>query len=560
MGQAAPPQATPRRSAVALAAILALAGVARVPTLGLRRVVEGDGVHYAGLARDIMAGDLSGIVNPYWSNLWPAAIAVTSTLTGLDVVEAGRLTSLASGILLAPATALLAARILGPLAGLAAGLAVAGHPWLIHFSTLVFTESFFGLLLVLLLLAGTRAIRSSSGRDAALVGVLAGSAIVTRPEALSTLLVVLAFVGLRLVRAQGWGVASRRVALALALAGSFLALRATVCYHFYDVLDLGIGSKGTANLLLGLAEDDAAKERLSNEINADGSNRLDQEVRHSSLFAFAFDHRRLVAVHTLKNLGRLAASVRDVFPPLPVSLGRSALPSGGPLPMALALLAPATLLLAGIGLVEGLRDSATRAGSLLLLAAIGLYFLGIAPLNVHYRLVVSPTPLLLIFFGHGLARSLRLITERGAIAATALLLVTGTLSTFAVLHAPALAYGDDPLAQKQAGLWLLEHAGRDTKVMTPSPAIAFYLYDSARKENEIDMPWAPYDQMLSLARREGVQLVAAPEWYLEAARFPAAPQLLSAEGDHPGLQHLATVGAPRPYRVFIYRLLPEPAS
>jgi hypothetical protein len=59
------------------------AAALRVPTLSLRHLVEGDGVHYAQLARSILAADFSGLANPYWSNLWPAVIAATSWLTGL---------------------------------------------------------------------------------------------------------------------------------------------------------------------------------------------------------------------------------------------------------------------------------------------------------------------------------------------------------------------------------------------------------------------------------------------------------------------------------------------
>jgi hypothetical protein len=45
--------------------------VMRLPNLARRELVEGDGVHYASLARGILIGDLSGLANPYWSNLWP---------------------------------------------------------------------------------------------------------------------------------------------------------------------------------------------------------------------------------------------------------------------------------------------------------------------------------------------------------------------------------------------------------------------------------------------------------------------------------------------------------
>ncbi len=143
-------------SARVSAALFLFALVLRVPMLSVRRMAEGDGVHYATLARDILAGDLSGLANAYWSNLWPGVIAATAWLTGLDVVLAGRTASLVAGSLLAPATAALACQVLGRRTGLIAGFLVAIHPWLIHFSTLVFTESFFALLLVMTLLSAVK--------------------------------------------------------------------------------------------------------------------------------------------------------------------------------------------------------------------------------------------------------------------------------------------------------------------------------------------------------------------------------------------------------------------
>ena len=62
--------------------LAAFALALRVPLFPRHRLVEGDGVHYAHLARSILGGDLSGLSNPYWSNLWPAVLAATSYSAG----------------------------------------------------------------------------------------------------------------------------------------------------------------------------------------------------------------------------------------------------------------------------------------------------------------------------------------------------------------------------------------------------------------------------------------------------------------------------------------------
>ena len=532
-----------------------MAAAARLPTLRLRHVVEGDGVHYAALARDVLAGDWSGVGNPYWSNLWPAAIAATRFVTRLDVVTAGRVASLVCGVALVLLVALLAERLFGRTTGLLAGLAAAGHPWLIHFSTLVFTESFFACLLVALLLAGWTVVESPSIPTAARAGLLGGLAVVTRPEAFAAVLVILAFVAARGREVRSAAVVTGAVAMPIVV---FLAAHALVCRYYYDVWDLGVGSKGAANLLIGLATDDAAKERVTNEVTPAGENKLEVEMRESSLVGFTLAHPILVLTHTLRNTRLLAGSVWRVFPPVPLALGLSAFPRGA-WPWGLALLGLGSLALAVFGLGAGVADRNTRRGAAYLAAVIALYLLGLAPLNVHDRLVVALAPLVLVFFGHGVA-ALAGRDETSRTLAAAVLVLTGLTSLYAVLRAPALAYGDDPPVQREVGLWIAAHAGPDTRVMTPSPAIAFYLfergYEPSLKYNEVDLPWLGYEALVDYGRQRDVRVLAAPEWYLESARHPAAARLTDPRADHPGLRLLATIGSERPYRVHLYALEP----
>ena len=76
------------------------------------------------------------------------------------------------------------------------------RPWLIEFSTLVFTESFFALLLVVLVAVGWSLAEVGSVRLAVAAGMLGGAAVVTRPEAYGVVLVISALV---LARPAGRG-------------------------------------------------------------------------------------------------------------------------------------------------------------------------------------------------------------------------------------------------------------------------------------------------------------------------------------------------------------------
>jgi hypothetical protein len=172
-------------------------------------------------------------------------------------------------------------------------------------------------------------------------------------------------------------------------------------------------------------------------------------------------------------------------------------------------------------------------------------------------------PLFLLFLGRGLAGIVGLTAEpgraRGALAVVlAGVLAAASVSAAALRRAGALPYGDDPPVQKEAGEWLARRYDRGMRMMTPSPAIAFYFYDAARQDNEVDLPWAPWEDVLAFARSESVAVLAAPEWHLLAVGHPAAAALLG-EQPVPGLEALAVVGTEAPYRVWMWRLAPEPS-
>jgi len=534
----------------------------RLPTLALRHMVEGDGVHYAQLARAILAGDFSGLANPYWSNLWPAAIAATSWLVGLDVVAAGRVLSLLAGGLLAVVAARLAARCFGPTTGLVAGLLVADHPWLIHFSTLVFTESFFTLLLVALLLVAIPAVRATVPALGA--GLLAGLAMVTRPEAYSTSALVLVWVVVR-----GWSQSRRSAVLRGLLFSGIVALcmvgRACAVHHYFDLWDFGVGVKGTANLFVGLADTDREKERLRTEVTASGDTRLDQAASETTIVGFSRAHPNAMARHVARNLVCLLGCTARVFPQIAPIGDWGALRDDLSRPMWIAVvtLALATCGLALLGIIAGLRDRGSRSVSSLLALTGGLYLLGLAPLNVHERLVVSLVPLFLIFVAHGLVRvAQRFRWARGRYvrgALVTLLSSCGVLALGVLLRAPTLDYVADQLVQRDAGRWLATHRSQDERIMTAAPAVGFYFYDAHHQENERSLPWADIAGVIGLARSQGVSLIVAPEWHLRAVDHPAASILLDPTTQFPGLLHVASLGDEARGRILVWqvRAIPE---
>jgi 4-amino-4-deoxy-L-arabinose transferase-like glycosyltransferase len=514
-------------------------------------------VHYAHLARSIRAGDFSGLANPYWSNLWPAMIAVTSLGTGLDVVMAARVLSLVSSVLLVLVTAALATRVLGPMTGLAAGLLCAAHPWLIHFSTLVFTESFFALLLTALLLAGLRA--GESAAAALRAGILAGAALLTRPEAYAAIVVVLGALALPAARPPR-GAALARVAAFTSMVALCVLGRAMLVHRYNGLWDFGLGTKGTANLLVGLAQSDREMARVATEVEQDGRNALAKRAAAGTVAGFVLTHPALLARHVRINLGRLAASAVRVFSIVPLR-GGGAAPWAGGWPMALLA---AAMILGGVGvlgLVSALREPGTRAGAALIFATGVLYLLGLLPLLIHDRLLVALVPLSLVFLGHGLAqvgRRLRWQEARIGWSLAAFAGLVGLLSVSGLFRASALAYASEPVVQREAGEWLAARYPPETRIMSAAVAVGFYFYDAAHAHNELPLPWGDAEQVLDLARRQGATLLVVPQWHLRAIGHPAAAVLLKPDVPFPGLRPIVTLGDDARGRIFLYEVQPPP--
>jgi 4-amino-4-deoxy-L-arabinose transferase-like glycosyltransferase len=544
---AAPEESLPRGVSQAMF-VFALA--LRLPMLPRHRLVEGDGVHYATLARAILSGDFSGLANPYWSNLWPAVVAATAWITRLDVVTAGRIASLLAGSGLVVATAVLTTRCLGRSAGIVAGLLAASHPWLIHFSTLVFTESLFALLFVMALSTGLAA-RGLSG--AVVTGVWAGLAVVTRPEAYAAILcIVLAFLLQR--GGLGYTEALRRASLFTAIVVVFLVARGLLVHRYYGSWDFG-GTKGTANLFVGLAETDSQRERVSTELTPDDQNALARKAEDTALLAFARAHPLRLANHVRANAAEVVASGLRVFPFVPLVGGRPAPWQGGWPP----LLVPWAIGLAAVALAGSARALVERRSSLLLSATGLLYAAGLAPFYIHDRLVVPLVPLFLVFLAYGLTRAPGVLSvspvRRWGLAAFVLL---GPVSLFGLIRAPTLDYAGDPVVQRTAGEWLAKHYPQDTTFMTAAPSVGFYFHDAAHSDLEVSLPWANAPRVIEVARRQGARLLVVPEWHLAATQHPAADMLLHPERGHVDLRLVATFSQ-EDRRMLIYEL-PSPPS
>ena len=137
--------------------------------------------------------------------LYPALLALLS-LVGLDSVDAHRLVNVVVGTLAVLAIALVARRLAGDRAALAAAAIAAVLPSFVAADGSLMSEPVLGLLVALAVLQALRAREAPTLRDAALLGVLLGLCTLARTETLLLLPLLLVPVAVKAPR--------RRVALA----------------------------------------------------------------------------------------------------------------------------------------------------------------------------------------------------------------------------------------------------------------------------------------------------------------------------------------------------------
>jgi 4-amino-4-deoxy-L-arabinose transferase-like glycosyltransferase len=189
------PARSSRRLILALVVLAAILRVTWMLTSG--GIIENEGGEYASIADNLLAGKgyvgqgLTGKPELLFPPLYPLTIAgLTAVARNSEL--AGRLVSMAMGLLLVVVMFKLADRIWGRAAAVIAGLLVAVHPILIGLSTSVYSEgTHFGLVFSALYLS---VVAIETGRLPAYLaaGALYGLAYLTRPESVLYLPVVAA--------------------------------------------------------------------------------------------------------------------------------------------------------------------------------------------------------------------------------------------------------------------------------------------------------------------------------------------------------------------------------
>jgi hypothetical protein len=538
----------PRKTGWILAILILLALALRLSLFRYHQIIEGDGVHYAALARLISRqGDLQGAANEYWSNLWPLVIAAFDVFVR-DIELAGRLASAFFGSLTVLPVYLIGREFLNTRTSLVAASLVATQPYLLRFSVLLYTESFYTFVLAWVFWLGIRTIKSPGSRDRWLwLGLLVGMGLWTRPEIQAPALL---FVVLSLIRSL-----RKHIDIKKALSGALiftgvivlsLCSRAALIHHYQGKWQFGFGEKAAVNLKLGiLMYDHGQAEKFLNAFEDGRFVNLWQE--DTALFPFLWQNRARAIGRMKVNAGRILESWAVVLAPT----------RGVPL---LRKTGVALLLLGIFGM---LLSPGTRRWALLLILAFLVYSSSWLLVFVLDRFVVPLAIISILFTAPGL-----IILESGVAALfkrrrltawpvlSFLIVISFVMRTGSwARHDRNFVWESDPPVQKEAGLFLKAQFPQETRILTWGPHIPYYFYDGNPYDRCLqNIPYAPYEEVMDYVRREKLALLVLPEWLLLSADFPI--KSLAAENVRAeGLDFVNVIGKKKPERVWIYKVL-----
>ncbi len=532
--------AAPEAHLLQLALIAAAALVLRLWLIPGRIMVEGDGVHYAALARTLLQGDIKAFLNPYWSNLWIGAIAVWAWPGG-DVVLAGRLASAVTGAALVAPVYAVARAGMGPRAGLLAAGLIALHPWLLRFSTLVYSESLFNLLLMTALAVAVYAVRRPSLWWWTALAALTILGMLTR-EAAGSIILLLPVLALLAARA---GTSRRRVAAGVAVFLIFFVAGVGARYVvgrlvFGDWTNSGFGLKGTANLIIGDSfYDPVALESLVRAVDPDdpaGRTKYQALLQDGKAWDYVLSNPAALVRRVATNALHAGYSSLQVLTPVPLSTS-----------LALRAL---LLVIAACG-----AWACWRAAPDVAVICVGAFAFTLAPLLlffIHDRMVLPLAPLACLAFAFALTAFSATSVWRSRIVYAALAILLLVNMRWAVTS--ATVYDGDPVVQKEAALWLRATQPRDVRLMVYDPFVAFYFYDDNPFPRYAPLPFVQSpDELVAIARREKADIVVIAEWFTRLAGPGVAPLISPDIAAPPGLERIAVFGT-SPTQVLVYRL------
>ncbi len=518
--------------------------------LRYRFAVSNDEVNYLKLGASAASYGFSQIWHTYWSPLYPLLIGLFSRIFHNPEMVA-RLISVGLTSLTAVPVFLFARSFFDPAtARWAAGL-FAFHPVFVFMGTGVQTEPLYTFLVTAAVFTGWLALSGTGVLAGLAQGTLSGLAYLTRPEGVGCILVFLGTAAVSFLFSKK----KKRIALtALISLVGFLAAASPYLLYLHRATSRWMISGKSANQqaeAFVFANRGVWEKDLFRSLNESNTEVAVDQIYHQG--TFHRDRPGSIVRISLPLLFRKYANnlydvLRDGFPRAFTSV---------------------LFILFILGLFGKPWDSARLPRELYLCAYLVFFWFILIPLfHVIDRYFMPLMPLCFLWIGKGVLYLKSWIMEtfgnhpvfsRYRAGRVALwILIGGILLTFVPELARIMArsplsreYWADPVEQKDAGLWLRDHAEGVPVIMSRNHAVDFYA-GNYRIDQSVTIPTDSLDRILAYADYRNVQYLVLGERNLKD--YPHLEHLLDGENVPGRLERIYESDRPAGLKTVIYRL------
>ncbi len=500
-----------------LVLLLCLSFVIRVSLFRYRSLPEGDGCHYVRFAKDFMRGDFSA-PGLYWSVGWPSLITLFSLIFKADVELSGRLLNALFGTGLIATSYFFAKRLFNQRIANYAALLIAVNLWLINYSTYLFTECLYTLLIMLMIFLGWVSLERQKKRYYFTLGALLGFSCTIRNEAM---VFVLIFLGMMVGRnyKKAW------LNISVLLLGLALFLVPLTFFYRHHYGRWTLGEKGFINFALG--EDSSVSFRVANELTDDFSSQLyvksvSDEIRRSGLFAHLYKNKFFV--------DRLSLNYKRVLLYLPRQF--LAIPFLGQALFWLFFLLGSYACL--------LKDKSWRIKYLYLLLFPALALTLVSLCFMEERKTTPFIPIFILIISAGIYHLETLLRSRQAryIYYSLCIMVFAASSAMAFEKAKIEIIGDAHLLMKEAGLWMRANLSQSGRTMLEESIAAYYFYEKTPNHIVGLNYFKDYETLLRKMRLDQGKYLVIYNW--QAPNNPAVDYIIK-HTETPELELLKTV-------------------
>jgi len=371
-----------------------------------------DAITHLRLVSEFTSGNLYGIFDMDRPPLYALCVSLVSLITD-SPVTAGRIVSLVFGTLTIPLCFYIGRFIYGTRAGILTAFFVAIHPYLVRYSGEVLTEGLYYFITSLVLLIGLKVIKDKSYLLAIVLGVVGSLAYLTKPGAMGYMIIfsaIIFFAYLRRLRSEF----TRRILIIVLAWVAFLVVAAPYLYFLSqasgEVMMTGRGGASDVMITAG-------------RIVTTGLYFMDFGKAYPEAYTYPFFLLFLIFLWKLPS--RIIS-----------------------------------------------RDITERE---LWVFAIQIFYFGIYMIaGARRRYLVQIMPLGMAFSAIGfiyLADKIKVRKKQAAVLTIAFLLLFFTAVQLPKAMVKLKAHH---LPEKQAGLWLAEHGGKGSTILTRTPIMVYY--------------------------------------------------------------------------------------